>query len=199
MRKIFLAGALGLMAGSAMAADVKKLPIPDVKQSSPALMELINARHSERSFSTEKQIDEQTLSEILWVAFGVNQYGKRTIPTARNEQNMKVFVLTKEGIWFYNGKENQLEKISDENAIGFAGEQQDYVKDAPIHLVYTSSDKNWKYAHAGSAYQNVSLYAAAKGISTVVRGLMNKEELHRALKLSEDEEVLIHQPLGYEK
>ena len=199
MKKAFLFGAMGLMATSAMAADVQKLPNPDLGQSSAALMELINTRHSDRSYDANKQIDDQTLSEILWVAFGVNQWEKRTIATARNEQNLKVFVLKKEGIWLYNAAANQLEKISDENAIGFAGENQDYVMDAPVHLIYTSSDKHWGYAHAGSAYQNVYLYATAKGIATIVRGWINTEELHRALKLSDDEEVLIHQPLGYAK
>ena len=199
MKKAILMSAMSLMATSVMAADVQKLPAPDLKQTSPALMELFNTRHSERSFNPEKQIDEQTLSEILWSAFGVNQNGKRTIPTARNEQNLKVFVMTKDGIWLYNGKDHQLEKVSDENAIAFAGKDQEYVKDAPVHLVYTSSDKHWGYAHAGSAYQNVYLYATAKGVSTVIRGWIDAKELHRALKLGKDEEVLLHQALGYSK
>ena len=198
-KMLFVLLATTLMGTHVMAADVQKLPKPDLKQTSPALMELIDTRQSVRAYDANKQIDDQTLSEILWAAFGVNQHDKRTIPTARNEQNLKVFVMTKDGIWLYNGQENQLEKISDENAIGFAGEGQDYVKDAPVHLIYTSSDKRWGYAHAGSAYQNVFLYATAKGIATIVRGWMNTDELHRALKLGDDEAVLIHQPLGYAK
>jgi len=199
MNKAILFGVTGLMATTAMAADIKKLPAPDLKQSTPALMELINSRHSCRDYDANKDIDDQTLSEILWAAFGVNKWEKRSIPTARNEQNLKVFVLKKEGIWLYNAEKNQLEKISDENAIGYAGENQDYVKDAPVHLIYTSSDKHWGYAHAGSAYQNVYLYATAKGVATIVRGWINTEKLHKALKLSADEDVLIHQALGYEK
>ena len=181
----------------AMADDVQKLLEPNLNQSS--LMELIDSRHSERSFDPDKQIDEQTLSELLWSAFGVNHFDKRTIPTARNEQNLKVFVVKKDGIWLYNGKENQLEKISDENLIPSLAEKQDYVKDAPVHLIYTSSDKTWGYAHAGSAYQNVYLCATEKGVSTIVRGWINADELHRALKLGDDEAALIHQPLGYAK
>ena len=188
-----------LTCGEAMAAEIQKLPQPDLKQSSPALMELINARQSGRAYDKDKAIDDQTLSEILWVAFGVNQYDKRTIATARNEQNMKVFVLRENGVWFYNAKENQLEKISDENAIPFTGEQQKFVLDAPVHLIFTSSDKHWGHDHAGSAYQNVYLYATAKGLSTVIRGLVNFDELHRALKLDDDEFVIVHQPIGYAK
>ena len=188
-----------LFTGEVMAADIQKLPQPNLTQSTPSLMELIDARQSLRSYDKNKEIDKQTLSEILWVAFGVNSHGKRTIATARNEQNMKVFVMREDGIWFYNGKDNQLEKISDENAIGFTAEQQSFVKEAPIHLIYTSSDKHWGHDHAGSAYQNVYLYATAKGLSTVIRGLINFEELHRALKLGDDEFVIAHQPIGYAK
>ena len=185
--------------GAANAAEVKGLPQPDLTQSSPALMELLNTRQSLRSYDKEKPIDDQTLSEILWAAFGMNKNGKRTIATARNEQNLKVYVLNTDGIWFYNALDNQLEKISDENAIGFTAEQQNFVTDAPLHLIYTSSDKHWGHDHAGSAYQNVYLYATAKGLATVIRGLVNFDELHRALKLDKDEFVIAHQPVGYPK
>lgn len=186
-----------LIGGKALAADVQKLPQPDLTQPSPALMELLNARQSVRSFNKDKPIDEQTLSEILWAAFGVNKHGKRTIATARNEQNMKVFVLREDGIWFYNAADNQLEKISEENAIPFTAEKQAFVNNAPLHLIYTSSDMHLGHNHAGSAYQNVYLYATAKGLATVIRGLVNFEELHRALKLNKDEFVIVHQPIGY--
>ena len=191
-----LAATLGIGA-SVNAAEIQKLPQPDLSQTTPSLMELLNTRQSERIYDKDKKIDDQTLSEILWAAYGINKNEKRTIATARNEQNMKVFVLRQDGIWYYNGYENQLEKISDENAIPFTAEQQAFVNDAPIHLVYTSSDQHWGHDHAGSAYQNVYLYATAKGLATVIRGLVNFDELHRALKLNEDEFVIAHQPIGY--
>lgn len=199
MKKLFYTTLIAatLSGSELMAAEVQKLPQPDLTQSSPALMELINTRQSVRSYDKSKKIDDQTLSEILWVAFGMNKNGKRTIPTARNEQNMKVFVLRENGIWFYNAPENQLEKISDENAIPFTAEKQNFVNNAPLHLVYTSSDSRWGHDHAGSAYQNVYLYTTAKGLATVIRGLLNFDELHRALKLDKDEFVIAHQPIGY--
>ena len=202
MKKIFYSTVFAaVLAGSGVAGatEVKGLPNPDLSQSSPALMELLNTRQSVRSYDREKTIDDQTLSEILWAANGVNKRGTRTIATARNEQNLKVYVLSTDGIWFYNAADNQLEKISDENAIGFTAEQQPFVLDAPIHLIYTSSDKRWGHDHAGSAYQNVYLYATAKGLATVIRGLINTEELHRALNLNDDEFVIVHQPIGYPK
>ena len=202
MNKIFysLAVVFGLTAfNAAEATEIKGLPQPDLQQSSPALMELLNNRQSVRAYDKDKAIDDQTLSEILWVANGMNKRGTRTIATARNEQNLKVYVLYEDGIWFYNAADNQLEKISEENAIGFTAEQQKFVLDAPLHLIYTSSDERWGHDHAGSAYQNVYLYATAKGLATVIRGLINTKELHRALNLSDDEFVIVHQPIGYPK
>lgn len=189
----FLAGS-----ASAGAAEIKTLPEPDLNQPSPALMQLLNTRKSERSFDKNKKIDDQTLSEILWAAYGKNSYDRRTVPTAMNQKNLKVFVLGEDGVWIYNPDLNQLEKISDENVISYLA-KQDYVLDAPIHLVYTSSDKRWGYDHAGSAYQNVYLYATAKGLATVVRGFADFDALHDALKLSEEEFAIIHQPIGYPK
>ncbi len=193
-----LAATLGIGA-SVNAAEIKKLPQPDLTQSTPSLMELLNTRQSERVYDKNKKIDDQILSEILWAAYGMNKNGKRTIATARNEQNMKVFLLQENGIWLYNAKENQLEKISDENAIGYTAEQQKFVLDAPVHLVYTSSDSHWGHDHAGSAYQNVYLYATAKGLATVIRGLVDFDALHKALKLEDNEFVIVHQPIGYAK
>ena len=193
-----LAATLGIGA-SVNAAEIKKLPQPDLLQNTPSLMELLNTRQSERIYDKDKKIDDQTLSEILWAAYGMNKNGKRTIATARNEQNLKVFVLQEDGIWFYNAPENQLEKISDENAIAYTAEQQKFVLDAPIHLIYTSSDTKWGNDHAGSAYQNVYLYATAKGLATVIRGLVDFDALHKALKLADDEFVIVHQPIGYAK
>ena len=192
-----LAATLGIGA-SVNAAEIKKLPQPDLNQQTPSLMELLNTRQSERIYDKNKKIDDQILSEILWSAYGINKNGKRTIATARNQQNMKVFVLQEDGVWFYNAQENQLEKISDENAIDYTAEQK-FVLDAHIHLVYTSSDTKWGNDHAGSAYQNVYLYATAKGLATVIRGLVDFDALHKALKLEDNEFVIVHQPIGYAK
>lgn len=52
-------------------------------------MQLIDNRQSARSYSS-KDISEQTLSDLLWASFGINKKGTRTIPTAKNEQNLKV-------------------------------------------------------------------------------------------------------------
>ncbi len=174
------------------ANEVRKLPTPD---KTSEIMKLIESRKSSREYSNEK-INIQTLSEILWSAFGINERGTRTIPTAKNEQNMKVYVIYDNSTWMYDAKENSLLKINDDNMMEHIA-KQDFVKDAPINLIYTGSDKDYSYLHAGAAVQNVHLYAVSKGLNTIVRGYIDKEGLKNKLNLEMNEFVIINQVIGY--
>ncbi len=181
----------------AAAGEEKMLPAPVVTGGMP-VMDAINKRESSRSYDPQKAVDEQTLSEILWVAWGVKREGKRTIATSRNRQNMSLYVLTPEGAWRYEGAANKLVKVTEENLIPLC-EKQDFVKDAPVHLVYAAKDDYAGPMHAGSAYQNVYLYATSRGLSTVIRGMIDKEGLARGLKLPAGEKVYVHQTVGWPK
>lgn len=169
-----------------------RLPNPEI---SDPLLQLINNRVSTKEFCLGS-LDEQDVSNILWSAFGQNKKGTRTIPTALNEKNLKVYLLNEKGIWWYNGESHTLSKISNENALPFL-ESQEYVQNGSLNLVYTGSNRDYSPLHAGSAYQNVYLYATEKGLGSVVRGFIDKEKLHRALGLKDDEFVIIHQLIGY--
>ena len=159
-------------------------------------MEAIASRATGRTFNPEHKVDDQTLSEILWVAWGMNEHGTRTIPTARNKQNMELYVLTTEGTWRYEGKDNTLVKVNDKNLIPLC-EQQDFVTKAPLHLLYVAKEEGWGAAHVGSAYQNVYLYAASKGMQTVIRGMINREALTQELELKDGKKAMLHQVVGY--
>ncbi len=184
--------ALGL---SATAGEVKQLPKPAITGGMP-LMDAIDQRESGRFYDPDKAVDDQTLSEILWVAWGANSQGKRTIPTARNLQNMGLYVLTPTGTWRYDGYKNTLEKVNDRNLIPLCA-QQPFVNDAPVQLLYTAVDDKWGRCHVGSAYQNVYLYATSKGLATVIRGLIDADALTRELGLKGEERVIIHQTVGW--
>ncbi len=195
---ICMAAGLAALVGAvapAFGGEVKQLPAPVVTGGMP-LMEAINARQSERFYDSSKTIDDQTLSEILWVAWGANMHGKRTIATARNKQNMGLYVLTPTGTWRYDGMKNQLEKVNDKNLIPLCA-QQPFVNDAPLHLLFTAVDDKWGRCHVGSAYQNVYLYATSKGLGTVIRGLIDQAALTRELGLTNGEQVMLHQTVGY--
>lgn len=174
---------------------VKKLPEPNLNGRKP-LMEVMKNRHSAREFA-KKPVDEQTLSEILWSAWGISHDGKHTIPTSMNKQNLKVYVLQEDGAWLYNPQDNTLLQITTEDLRPLMA-QQDYVLDAPLTLVYTGTDAKNSPLHAGSAYQNVGLYAASAGLNNVVRGYFDKKAIAKALNLDEDE-IIISQTIGWAK
>ena len=194
MKKILLNTALtiGLMF-PCLTAGAEELALPQPDNSS-ALMKIINARQSGRAYST-KPLSEQALSNILWAAFGTNSHGKRTIPTGRNLQDLKVFVVYNNKVWLYDGKNNVLNQHSDADLMPYLA-TQDFVKQAPVHLIYAGG-KKYAEAHSGSAYENVYLYAAENGLATVIRGMIDRDGLHKALKLNDDEVVTYHQTIGY--
>lgn len=184
-----------LLVPCALAADVKQLPAPSMTGGMP-LMQAINERQSGRDYDPDHTVDDQTLSEILWAAWGVNSHGKRTIATARNQQNMALYLLTPEGTWLYDGKANTLVKVNQDNLIPLCAKQP-FVNDAPVHLLYVAKDDTWGRCHVGSAYQNVYLYATSKGLETVIRGLIDTEALTKALGLKNGQKAIAHQTVGY--
>lgn len=169
-----------------------RLPNP---QTSSALGQLLNNRVSDKEFSEHDEPDEQTISDLLWSAFGKNKKGTRTIPTALNQKELSIFVVSDKGAWKYNGEENTLSKVSDEDIMPYISKQE-YVKDASLNLVYVGSNREYSPLHAGSAYQNVYLAAEEKGLGCVVRAYIDKEGLKQALRLRSEEFVIIHQAIG---
>ena len=185
-----------LMATSVMAADIR-LPEPD-KTNTTTLIQALENRHSDREFS-DKAVDDKTLSTILWVAYGVNRPGgKRTIPTALDKKDLNVYVFNKDGIWLYDAESNTLKQNSKENHLGLF-QSQDYMSSVGTVLVYTGSNEDYAVMHAGSAYQNVELYAVANNMASIVRGYYDKEQVSKALSLPEGQRVIISQAIGWKK
>ncbi len=192
-KKLIMALGLGLTAFDAVAADTLKLPEPQ-KDGGIPLMEAITKRRTTREFSA-KEIDNQTLSDILYAAWGISHDGKRTIPTARNLQDMQVYVIKADGTFLYDGTSNNLTPVSDKDLRSYFN-KQDFMADAPLTLLFTGKDPKYAPMHAGSAYQNVSLYTAGRGLNNVVRGMFDKEGIAKELNIPE-EEVLISQTIGW--
>ena len=178
------------------AAQEVKLPVPQTEGGMP-LMNAIAARKTTREFSA-RPIDTQTLSEILWTAWGLTHEGKHSIPTSQNKQNLKVYVLQADGVWLYKPEKNIIENISKKDVRSILN-TQDFVKDAPLHLAFVGSDKKNSPTHAGSAYQNVGLYCASKGLNNVVRGYFDRQTLGKELRLKDNEEVIVTQAIGWSK
>lgn len=193
--KLFVAVLASLfMSFDVVAQDPVKLPAPDLTGGMP-LMQAMKERKTERAFSTEA-LDDQTLSDILWTAWGYNRPDKRTIPTARNRQNMEVYVLKADGAFHYDARANSLIPVTAQDLRPFAA-KQDFVLNAPVTLLFVA-DEDDKYAgmHAGSAYQNVGLYCASKGLYNVVRGMIDRDALAKALGIEDEDDIIISQTVG---
>ena len=197
--KKFILGVLVAMitVNSAQALD-KHLPQPDKNGGMP-LMEALQQRRSGKFF-VNKDINDKTLSNILWAAYGTNDNeGHRTIPTAMNQKELEIYAADKKGVWLYNADNNSLQQISDENILK-AFSSQDYMENAPLVLIYTGNkESDYVELHAGSAYQNVGLYAASTGLNAVVRGYFDKEQVAKLIKLPENKKVIITQAIGWGK
>ena len=194
MKKLIIFIIAGLFATSAVAKDIK-LPVPD-KSNKTSLIHALENRHSAHEFS-DKQIDNQTLSTILWAAYGVNRTdGKRTIPTAMNKKDLSIYVFNKDGVWLYDADTNTLKQQSSENHLDLF-QLQEYMKPVSTVLVYTGSTEDYAAMHAGSAYQNVELYAAANDMASIVRGFYDREKVPLVLNLPAGQRVIISQAIGW--
>lgn len=108
--KKFVQIILILSAGLLASAQDIPLPAPQKTVGMP-LMEALNARQTGRDFSS-KPLSDQQLADLLWAAFGINRPdGKRTAPSARNMQEIDLYVAMPSGLYFYNAQKNILEKI----------------------------------------------------------------------------------------
>jgi len=183
------------------------LPKPQM-EGGKLLMEVLKERKSSREFGAEK-LPLQVLSNLLWAAFGVNRpdSGKRTAPSAKNWQEMDIYVATTDGLYLFDAKAHLLKPILAEDIRGMTG-RQSFVKIAPINLIYvadfsktgtlTNEEKEfYSAAHTGFISQNVYLYCASEGLATVVRASIDRPPLAKAMKLRPDQRITLAQPVGY--
>jgi SagB-type dehydrogenase family enzyme len=191
---------------------IRELPAPQKSGGMP-LMEALNKRHSTRDFDTERGLSEQTLSDMLWAAFGVNrpESGKRTAPSSYNFQDITIYVFTEKGTWFYEADSHRLVQVSDKDQRKAAG-MQEYVWSAPLSLVYVSDyakitrpgmtfDEKYKQMtsafDAGHISQNVYLFCASAGLGAVARASVDQEAMTQAVGLRPEQHAVLGQTVGY--
>jgi SagB-type dehydrogenase family enzyme len=196
---------------SVSAEDLKMIQLlkPQIEGGRP-LMQVLNDRKSTRDFSKEV-LTIRVLSDMLWAAFGVNrpETGQRTAPSASNRQEIEIYVSTAEGLYLYDAKDHALQPVLAGDLRSKTGVQP-FVGSAPVNLVYvadfsrmtdaTDEDKVfYSAADTGFISQNVYLYCASEGLATVVRGLVNRPALARAMKLRSEQKIMLAQSVGYPK
>ncbi|MBR6132477.1 MAG: nitroreductase family protein [Bacteroidales bacterium] len=217
MKKLFLAVVMAALILPVMAQKNKdeakvaskpteiKLPAPERKGGMP-LYEALNNRMTQRKFA-DTPLDEQQLSNLLWCAGGVNREdGKLTSPTARNAQEIDIYVFIDKGVFLYVPKENVLKEILPEDHRMEISERSKMPAEAPVTLLfYANYDKMEGFdetarefygaTDAGFVSQNVYLYCAANKLSTVVMGAINRDLLNELIP--GDGKAILAQPVGY--
>jgi SagB-type dehydrogenase family enzyme len=185
-----------------------KLPPPHTDGGRP-LMEVLKDRKSVREFGPAT-LSPQTLSNLLWAAFGINRPdGRRTAPSAMNWQEVSIYVSTPEGVYIYDAKDNALNPVLAGDFRAATGTQS-FVKDAAVNLVYvsdlsmtgnaTSSEaETYIAADVGFIAENVYLYCASEGLATLVRGTIDKPALAKTLNLQPNQKIILAQSVGYPK
>ena len=197
-----------LMMGTTVKAQGSiELPQPEVQKLSMTLGDALKPRRSYRDM-TDKEVDLQTVSTILWAACGISDpaTGKITAPSAVNMQDIKVFVCSQYGVCRYMPKENTLEPVTMTDIRASLAAGQDFAKTAPVSLILVSTKDNERMDNnryggvdAGYVSQNIYLACTALGLHTVARAMMDKDAIKRELKLADTSIILLNHPIGFGK
>jgi nitroreductase len=186
------------------------LPAPDKTGGKP-LMQVLNERQTTRTF-TKDDLTLQQISNLLWSGWGVNRpdLKKRTAPSARDFQEISVYVALPGGLYLYDAFANSLKQIHNHDIRALCGTQA-FVATAPLNLIYVAdlgklgkkegdeikdSELFWSYANTGFIAQNVYLYCASANLGCVIRGLVPKDKLAPEMGLKSNQVIILSQTIG---
>ncbi len=205
-------GLLGQLHGQPVSgAPLGELALPPARTGGGLpLMQALQQRQSQREFAPDA-LAPQELADLLWAAAGINraEHGGRTTPSALNSQEVDVFVALPQGLYRYEPQRHVLLLMKAEDVRRVTG-YQDFVDSAPLDLIYVADHARMKmvpaaaresYASvaAGAMAQNVYLWCASEGLSTVVRAWFDRSALTAAMGLTPDQQILLTQTVGRPK
>ncbi len=205
-------GMLGQLHGQPTSGTVlEEMALPPAQTTGGLpLMQALQERQSQRDFLPDA-LALQTLSDLLWAAAGINrtEHGGRTAPSAMNAQEVDLYVALPQGLYRYEPQRHVLQLIKGEDVRRVTG-YQDFVDSAPLDLVYVADHGRMKmvpaaqreaYASvaAGAMAQNVYLFCTSHGLGTVVRAWFDRNALTKAMGLTNDQQILLTQTVGYAK
>jgi len=174
-----------------------------------ALLNLVGKRASTREFAPDP-LPVAVLSNLLWAAFGISRPdGKRTAPSARDRQEIDIYVAAPDGLFIYDPRGNLLKPVAGADVRALTGTQP-YVKQAAVNLIYVADTTKmgempqdqkmlWMGADTGVIAENVYLFCAAEGLATVLRAMIDRPALAKAMKLRADQVITLSQSVGYPK
>ena len=224
--------AVAMMAGTAASPaqeassgtqDLQPIALPKPEtDGGTSVLAALRERRTIRSIS-DRKLDPQVLSNLLWAAFGVNREGGpfgqvgRTAASASNSQEIDLYVVLAEGVYRYEAVPHRLAPV-------VAGDLRDKVgrrrrggstATAPVRLVFVVDlarysqarlqepglkdpeiQKSYYYVATGLIAGNVYLFAASQGMAAWFHNC-DKAALAAELKLRPDQRVLFAQTVGY--
>ncbi len=195
------------MQGSEESPGRPGLTLPKARRDGNAFLELLQLRRSTRTYSA-RPLEPQILADLLWAAFGAStRDGYRTAPSARNWREIDIFITTVQGLFLYDPYSGSAEQILGDDIRALTG-LQDFVGSAPVNLVYVANHDRmagatereaefYSAADTGVIAENVYLACAASGLATVVRGLINRKMLAKAMRLAPQQRITLAQSVGY--
>ncbi|MEI6680715.1 MAG: nitroreductase family protein [Mariniphaga sp.] len=180
------------------------------REKGKSLMKALEERCTTREYS-DRAMSLQDISNVLWAANGINRVKemKHTAPTAVNWQEIDVYVVLGKGIYLYDPHDSTLHPVLKGDLREQAG-TQDYVKTAPLNLIYVADYTKMKsaeeakkdsYASADAAFiaENVYLFCAAFDMGCVIRASVDREKLAATLRLRPEQKIIFGQTVGYLK
>jgi nitroreductase len=187
--------------GPVLAAELKpiQLPKPEITGGMP-LMQALSARKTTRAFM-DKPLPLQTLSNLLWAAFGVNRSRDvkpglgRTAPSARNTQDITLEVVLADGVYVYDAEQNLMRPV-------LSGDVRGAISPAPaahaaVTIIYVAPVRDdYAQVDAGFIAQNVYLFAASDGLNAWFY-TVHAQDVATKLGIGADHSVLYAQSVGY--
>lgn len=170
------------------------------------LMEALGKRASHRKCSGE-ELGLQTISNLLWAAYGFNREGFRTAPSSHNRQEMELYVFLENGVYLYDAAQCRLvHKIDGDHRALTGG--QDFVATVPMNVAFVADTAKITgktpqgvletiFVDTGFISENIYLYAAGEGLNTVVRAMFDRDALSEFLKLSPNQVITLVQSIGH--
>ncbi len=198
------------------------LPKPGWTRGKP-LPQALKLRRTTRAVS-DKALPLQTLSNLIWAAFGVNrQHGPfglvgRTAASASNSQEIDLYVALKSGAFRYEPLRHTLLPVVPKDLRPLAiGRGQSTLGDhAPARLIYVADierlantsgyrepglrdpevRRSYYYVDTGLIAANVYLFAASTALAAWLHNC-DKAALLKQLSLRRGQRVLFAQTVGY--
>jgi Nitroreductase family len=176
-----------------------QLPKPQITGGMP-LMQALALRQTTRAFA-DKPLPQQTLSNLLWAAFGVNRSREvkpglgRTAPSASNRQEVDLYVLLADGVYVYEAEANRLRPVE-------AGDMRAKISPAAaahaaVTIAYVADAKlDPAPIDTGFIGQNVYLFAASEGLNAWLYAF-HGQDVAAILKLPEGKKGICAQSVGY--